>query len=264
MIASPNYSSRNGRAVRLVVIHTAEGALTAAALGNYFANPNSQVSSHVGIDDAATIQYVDYAYECWAMLSANPIADQAELCGFAAWTRDVWLTQHRGMLDQAAAWIRSRCLARGVPIVKLTPAQVGAGQAGACGHWDWTLGTGEGTHTDPGSAFPWDYVMNLAANPPAPPNPSDDEESDMAEKIYLAAADPAVNGGKALFPHGLYHDGAGNYIGLANEGEKANLVASGAKLCDGITQANAVELLRLSRVGKDTPEPTSVVAPPAA
>lgn len=254
MIASPNFSSRGGRTVRLIAIHTAEGALTAQALGNYFAQPSSQVSAHVGIDDSTLIQYVDYANATWTMLDANPIADQAELCGFAAWTRDTWF-QHRGMLDQAAAWIRARCLARGVPIVKLTPSQVGAGQAGVCGHWDWTLGTGQGTHTDPGSAFPWDYVMNLAAHPVAPPV-SDDEESDMVDKIYLAAG--------AKFPHGLYHDGAGNYVGLANEAEKANLVASGAKLCDGISEANASELLRLSRVGKDTPEPTAAAAPPAA
>lgn len=274
MIASPNFSSRGGRAVRLVAIHTAEGALTAAALGNYFANPSSQVSSHVGIDSGTVVQYVDYVYEAWAMLDANPIADQAELCGFTAMTRAQWLsytdqtffwapgnrtvtvTSPQAMLDRAAAWIRERCLARGIPIVKLTPSQVGAGQAGVCGHWDWTLGTGEGTHTDPGAGFPWDYVMQRAANPPAPPNPSDDEESDMVDKIYLAAG--------TKFPHGLYHDGAGNYIGLANEAEKANLAASGARVCDGITEANASELLRLSRVGKDTPEPTSVVAPPAA
>lgn len=254
MIASPNFSSRNGRTVRLVAIHTAEGALTAQALGSYFAQSASQVSAHVGIDDATLIQYVDYANATWTMLDANPISDQAELCGFAAWTRDTWLTQHRGMLDQAAAWIRSRCLARGIPIVKLTPSQVGAGQAGVCGHWDWTLGTGEGTHTDPGAGFPWDYVMNLAANPPAP-NPSDDEESDMVDKIYMAAG--------TKFPHGLYHDGAGHYIGLANDAERLNLIASGARLCDGVTEASASELLRLSRIGQDTPEPTTVVAPPA-
>ncbi len=260
MIASPNYSGRGGHTVRLVAIHTAEGALTATALGNYFAQSTSQVSSHVGIDDSSVIQYVDYAYATWTMLDANPVSDQAELCGFAAWSRDTWLTQHRGMLDQAAAWIRSRCLARGIPIQKLTPAQVGAGQAGVCGHWDWTLGTGEGTHTDPGAGFPWDYVMNRAANPPAPqPDPSDDEESDMAEKIFRAQGVVGVNSGHPLYPHGLYHDGAGNYIGLASDTALADLIAVGVKEV-WVEQADATELLRLSRIGKDTPVPTKTVA----
>ena len=50
-IPSPNYSSRGGTAVRLIVLHTAEGALTYQSLGNFFANPSSGVSSHAGIDD---------------------------------------------------------------------------------------------------------------------------------------------------------------------------------------------------------------------
>lgn len=252
MIASPNYSSRGGHTVRLVAIHTAEGALTATALGNYFAQASSQVSSHVGIDDGQTIQYVDYAYATWTMLTANPISDQAELCGFAAWSRDTWLTQHRGMLDLAAAWIRSRCLARGIPIVKLSPAQVGAGQAGVCGHWDWTLGTGEGTHTDPGAGFPWDYVM-AAANP-APAPQQNDEESDMP---YILKS--------TKYPNGVLNDGDGNYVGLT----PAEFAALTGTAGDGSTlavkwswssDATIDELLRLSRIGKDTPEPTKTVA----
>lgn len=162
MISSPNRSSRGKAPVRLIVIHTAEGARTAAALGAYFAKPAAQSSSHVGIDDAVVEQYVPYDQAAWTIRSANPISDNAELCGFAAWTRDQWLGEHRRMLELAAGWIRERCLARGIPIRKLTPAQVGAGAAGVCGHVDWTLGTGDGTHTDPGKGFPWDVVMEMA------------------------------------------------------------------------------------------------------
>jgi hypothetical protein len=251
MIVSPNHSSRGGAAVRLVVIHTAEGALTAQSLGNFFAQTSSEVSSHVGIDDNTVIQYVDYSQAAWTMLSANPISDQAELCGFVAWSRTTWL-QHIGMLNQAASWIRARCLARGIPIVKLSPGQVAAGQAGVCGHWDWTLGTGEGTHTDPGANFPWDYVMNRAANPPQPVSPN--KEENMAF-IFQAAAVANVNNGAALFPHGLYHDGAGNYVGLSSEAALNNLLGAGVPSA-WVEQAEPAELLRLSRIGKDTPEPT--------
>lgn len=174
MIASPNFSPRNGATVRLIVVHTAEGAATTTELGNFFANSANQVSSHVGIDDQGIEQYVDYAQEAWTILSANPISDNAELCGFAAWTRDQWLTGHMPMLRNAAAWIEQRCAARGIPVVKLTPADVAAGKAGVIGHVDWTLGMHEGTHTDPGGGFPWDVVITLAqqAAPTPVPAPS--------------------------------------------------------------------------------------------
>ena len=42
-IPSPNYSSRGGTAVRLIVVHTAEGATTYQSLGSFFANPSSGV-----------------------------------------------------------------------------------------------------------------------------------------------------------------------------------------------------------------------------
>jgi len=173
LIPSPNHESRAGSRVDLVIIHTAEGATTAAGLGNYFANPAVEVSSHVGIDDSTTEQYVSYDQAAWGALNANHRSDQAELCGFARWSRDEWLNNHRGMLDRAADWIRERCAARGIPIRKLSPADVDAGASGVIGHVDWSLSNiGQGDHTDPGPGFPWDYVIGRAsggapAQPPA-------------------------------------------------------------------------------------------------
>lgn len=145
------------------MIHTAEGSRTVESLGGYFASASSQVSSHVGIDDNRIEQYVDYAEASWTALSANPISDQAELCGFAAWTRDNWLNDHHRMLELTAQWITERCAARGIPLTKLTPAQLAAGQSGVIGHVDWTNGMHQGTHQDPGVGFPWDTVMGMAA-----------------------------------------------------------------------------------------------------
>ena len=48
---SPNYSSRGSAAVRLIVIHTAEGASTIEELGNFFAQASAGVPPHTGIDD---------------------------------------------------------------------------------------------------------------------------------------------------------------------------------------------------------------------
>ena len=184
MISSPNRSARGSTPVRLVVIHTAEGALDVTALGNYFSQSAVQVSSHVGIDDHGQEQYVPYTEAAWTVRSANAISDNAELCGFAAWTRQQWLTDHHPMLVNTAGWIRERCAARNIPLVKLTPAQVGAGQAGVCGHIDWTLGAHDGTHTDPGPGFPWDVVMQLAGAP-APSPSEDDLTPDQADQLAL-------------------------------------------------------------------------------
>src|SRR5215510_4894267 len=103
---SPNYSSRGGATVRLIVLHTAEGATTYQELGNYFANPSSQVSSHVGIDDTpGTVgEYVRRDGKAWTAAGANPVAVQAELCAFAKWSSAEWQS-HPDMLENCARWV---------------------------------------------------------------------------------------------------------------------------------------------------------------
>lgn len=161
MIPSPFHSARSPRPVRLVAVHTAEGARTVEALGAWFQNPKAKVSSHAGIDDQRIETYVPYDRTAWCIRSANTISDNVELCGFARWSLDEWLT-HRNMLELCAQWIRQRCTARNIPIRKLTPADVAAGKAGVIGHVDWTVGMRDGDHTDPGVGFPWDMVIGLA------------------------------------------------------------------------------------------------------
>jgi N-acetylmuramoyl-L-alanine amidase len=178
MIPSPNYQSRGNARVRLVILHTSEGARDVTSLGNYLANPAVQASYHVAFDDQQTMQYVDYQYESWSTLSANPISDCGCCCGFAAWTRDQWLNEHKGMLENAAQWVAARCKARGLPIRRLSLDEVAACRAnpnhpgGVIGHWDWTRGAQDGTHTDPGEQFPWDWVITraqqIAGGVPAP------------------------------------------------------------------------------------------------
>jgi hypothetical protein len=163
VILSPFSSARGSAPVRLVVVHTAEGARTVESLGAWFQRSSTQASSHAGIDDCRIETYVEYARAAWTVRNGNPISDNVELCGFAAWSREEWLNNHPNMLKLTAQWIRERCLARGIPIKKLTPAEVAAGKAGVIGHVDWTLGMKDGSHTDPGPGFPWDHVIQLAA-----------------------------------------------------------------------------------------------------
>jgi hypothetical protein len=94
------------------------------------------------------------------------------------------------MLELTAQWIRERCQARGIPIRKLTPAEVAAGKAGVCGHVDWTVGMKDGSHTDPGTSFPWDHVMALAngGEAPHPPAPTACQPCKQGDNVPAVAS----------------------------------------------------------------------------
>jgi hypothetical protein len=161
-IPSPNYSSRGGTGVRLIVLHTAEGATTYQSLGSYFANPASQVSSHVGIDDTpGTVgEYVPRSGKAWTAADANPYSVQAELCAFAEWDAATW-NAHPVMLQNTAAWIAEEAAAYGIPIVKLSAGQAQDGiTKGVCQHND--LGASGGGHWDCGPSFPINQVIAAA------------------------------------------------------------------------------------------------------
>lgn len=177
-------SARSGRTVKWIVVHTAEGILRADDLRRYFeASDNS--SAHAVADDRSLLDgLVPYDRASWTLLNGNAASDNLELCGFARWSRSDWLSGHQGMLSNAAAWIRNRCAARGIPIRKLDAAAVARGEAGVIGHADYSTGTGDGDHWDPGPGFPWDIVIARAtgvtpAPTPAPSHLTDDEETTM-------------------------------------------------------------------------------------
>ena len=160
-IGSPNYSGRGGSSVRLIVLHTAEGATTIESLGSYFANPSSQVSSHTGIDDTDGVigEYVHRDQKAWTAAAANPYSVQTEMCAFAAWSAAEW-AGHQTMLSNCAAWIAEEAATFGIPLVKLTAAEAQGGASGVCQHAD--LGTAGGGHWDCGPGFPMDQVMQMA------------------------------------------------------------------------------------------------------
>ena len=158
---SPNYSSRSGATVRLIVIHTAEGATTIESLGNFFANPSVDASSHVGADDKKGVigEYVKRGNKAWTQANANPVAVSLELCGFASWSTDEW-NRHPNMLENCARWIAEEASAFGLPITRLNSTQAQGSGRGVCQHKD--LGGWGGGHHDCGSGFPMDKVLDMA------------------------------------------------------------------------------------------------------
>jgi hypothetical protein len=177
---SPNYSSRSGT-VRLIVIHSSEGAQTYQSLGNFFASSSSQVSSHTGIDNsvAGTIgEYVKRPQKAWTAGNANSVAIQTELCtpsgASANWSTATWQSKTI-MLDNCAQWIAEEAAYYGIPIVKLTAAQAQGSGKGVCQHRD--LGAWGGGHVDCGPNFPIDQVISMAkqyaaGGAPIPPTPT--------------------------------------------------------------------------------------------
>lgn len=174
---SPNYSARNA-GVRLIVCHTAEGALTIESLGNFFASTSVQASSHAGADDKPNTigVYVKRGDKAWTQANANPYSVAIELCAFASWTTDEWL-RHPTMLDNIAQWVAEEAAAFGIPIRELSDADAQAGAAGVCQHVD--LGASGGGHWDCGPNFPMARVLDLAAGGIEPPQPKP-EVKDMA------------------------------------------------------------------------------------
>lgn len=216
-IPSPNYSQRNS-SVRLIVVHTAEGATTYQSLGNYFANPNSGVSSHTGIDDTPNIigEYVARNNKAWTQANANPYSVATELCAFAAWTPTQW-NAHPTMLSNCAQWIAEEAATYGIPIRKLNSAQAQGGTTGVCGHVD--LGAAGGNHWDPGPNFPWDRVISMAQGGTPPSKVTKGrkmiDETPTGKGYFTTTHDGAVYAfGDAKYKGGANNAGSGGGTAL--------------------------------------------------
>jgi hypothetical protein len=221
-MASPNYSSRGGVAVRLIVVHTTEGASTIQELANYFANPSVQASSHVGIDDEAGVgtigEMVHRPDKAWTQANANPYCVSAELCAYARWTTAEWNT-HPTMLQNTAAWIAEEAAHYGIPIQRLSAAQAQDGRTkGVCGHNE--LGAAGGGHWDPGTGFPWSDVISMAKGGGVAPAPPKTKIPPLSAPVVLpdaplpALVAAAETGGEMpdyLLTDNSKSDGAGNH-----------------------------------------------------
>jgi hypothetical protein len=146
----------------LIVLHTAEGALTYQSLGGFFGQSSSQVSSQVGTDDTPNTvgEYVSRGNKAWTQSEFNPVATSNELCGFVAWSRDEWMNNHHVMLENCAKWIAEEAAHFNIPIVKLSPSDAQGSGRGVCDHR--SLGPRGGGHSDVGDNFPFDYVIDMA------------------------------------------------------------------------------------------------------
>lgn len=164
-MALPN-SSRNGAKVIWIALHTAEGSRNKEDLYAFF-NRGQHASSHVGIDGRGVADWVDRSRSAWTLLNGNPISVNAEICGFAKWTRAQWLStgtvdgcyNPRQIVRNVAWWVLRESRALGIPLEYIGTGGVRSRRSGIIMHWDYSKGTGNGDHWDIGREFPFDVMF---------------------------------------------------------------------------------------------------------
>jgi len=84
-IQSPNFSSRNGAAIDMIVMHFTDSPTAQAAI-NWFLNPASQVSAHYIVDrDGSIYQMVSDSDNAWHAKAANRTSIGIEHVSMPGW-----------------------------------------------------------------------------------------------------------------------------------------------------------------------------------
>ena len=175
---SGNNQSRNGVKPDLFILHTQEGNGNADSLARWMRGPVG-VSYHYTIsqdakDNGVTVcDVVDTDLASWSVLSANNRSINLCFAGSrAGWDREKWMRQSRA-IDVAAYLAVQDCKKYGIPATVIAPPY-SAGRAGITDHAYVTKVLKDGTHTDVGTGFPWDYFterVKFWVNPGATPKP---------------------------------------------------------------------------------------------
>jgi N-acetyl-anhydromuramyl-L-alanine amidase AmpD len=155
-----NQSSRNGAPIQAIAVHSTESqdipgtTRDLVAIRNWFDNPASQASSHIGVDGSGNSElWVHSDKKAWTILQLNPVTFNIEFVARAGQSKNDWEDQQYRIGAQWAAYIaiknnipagRGRVANNhGFPIVS---------KKGVIRHKDLT-DAGFGTHTDPGPNF---------------------------------------------------------------------------------------------------------------
>lgn len=162
-----HWASGRARDIQYVVVHCTDGHEGANDAENgiaYDKRRSDSTSCHIMVDTNSALREVrdvDTAYAAYP--KGNALGIQVELCHSGAW--DLSEPNDAATFDNGAQVVAQLCLAHNLPAVHLTVAQVrtawyaapGSRPRGLAGHWDVTRAYPEdgGSHTDPGSTFPW-------------------------------------------------------------------------------------------------------------
>jgi N-acetyl-anhydromuramyl-L-alanine amidase AmpD len=156
---------RDTSRLRLIVIHSTEGSTAAGAAG-WFANPSSQGSAHIVVDDDNCFRTLPDNMIPWGAKGGNSNQDglHIELAGFAKRSRAEWLA-HPQLLQKAADVIAYWCHEYNIPLRFLDAEDLKAAGNNARGittHAMLKDAFKQDSHWDPGPGFPIDVLMDLA------------------------------------------------------------------------------------------------------
>ena len=162
---SPNREPRNGTRVDLFLLHTEEGASVkdgADRLARWLGNSSVQVSYHYTIsqdpvDGGVTVcDVVDTDEASWSCLSANRRSINLVFAGSrASWTREQWMQQSKA-IEVAAYLAASDAKKYGFKANVIAPPY-NSMPPGISDHRFVTQKLRDGSHTDVGDQFPWDF-----------------------------------------------------------------------------------------------------------
>lgn len=153
--------------IKFLVIHDMEYPEhldTAEKVAAWFAGSSApRASTHYNIDADSIVQSVHDRDTAWCAPGCNNTGLHFEHAGYARQSRSEWLDDYgTKMLHLSAALVAEKGREHGVPLIKRDYLDIRAGRPGIVGHADVTKAFPNiGTHTDPGSSFPWDYYLNL-------------------------------------------------------------------------------------------------------
>lgn len=155
---------------KVVVVHTTENAPGTPSRNILDYQVRSRSGSyHRLVDSTGKITMANTDdWQTWSTGNkGNDIALHVSCVAQAKMTREQWLAQPK-MLEGVARVIAHWSKKYGIPLVKLSRAELGAGKHGVAGHLEAQV-WGNTTHWDPGYHFPYDVVLKRAAeinNPP--------------------------------------------------------------------------------------------------
>lgn len=208
-------SGRKSGQPSVIVIHTTdghEGPNDAENGAAYDKRRTDGTSTHYFVDSNSIVQEVEHKDEAHAARShGNDIGIQIEICGLALQSATQWNDPvSKATLENAARLVVAiRKTGNFGSVVRLSPAQLrqswnGGKVRGICGHIDITQAFPEdnGTHTDPGSHFPWSAFLNRIKALEAPtPKPPVAEEIPVDQTAFNKLMDgwaASPNGKKAI------------------------------------------------------------------
>ena len=209
---SPNcYATRLGTEIDLIVLHDMEtpetNGIALSVARNWFGTVAAMSSAHYCIDNLAIVGCVDENATAWHTPKVNKRSIGIEQPGRASQTREGWLDPYSdAVLTLLARLLADLCHRHNIPLRLLSDDELRRGDSGITYHAQCTRVFG-GTHTDPGTGYPFDEVMaraqgeldritggGAAAHTPTRPAPAPASDAFGRSLLWFDPTLPVVHG----------------------------------------------------------------------